>query len=292
MATQYLDAPLRPYNARFKRKPKTQGNIAPVTKRRNPYVSPNPGGGSGPTTPATSQRQGVDAQTRALANKPPVSTTLDVNYESDPVLAKIKALGTKSVGDAEAEAEALRKQAVIDTGLADIGAEIGLDAATLQAARENPLSVAQRLTREGRLRGNELDESLNQQNLFWSGHRGTQLANLAQSQMEEQANLARDLRAALGGIDAGVLEARNAAALQEQDALGDAAARAQQAAMEQAFWDALAGTINTPTPPPEPFIDPALAELAMVDPYYYDPYEQDLALAMALNPIYGQPLAF
>ena len=254
----YLDNKLQTYNPRAYVPGGSTKRVASAIQAKgrkkppkNPYTRPQPGGGSGavstnaPGSPSSSLNQaGVNAQLRDAAARMPVSTTLDVNYESDPVLARIRALNSQSVGDAEANATALRKQAVIDTGLTDVGREIGLDDSTLQAAAANPLSVSATLQREAALRGQQLDESLNAQNLFYSGYRGTQLAQLAQSQLEEQANLARDLRSALGGIDQGVLEARNAAALEEQAAIEEAAARAQQAAQDQAMQDALAMALD------------------------------------------------
>lgn len=264
MATNYLDSALRPYNSKFNKKPRTQGKVVPVPKRSNPNIRPTPGGGSGPVStasPSSLSTSVLGAQAQQNRLNQPVNPTIDVNYESDPVLARIRALGQQNVANAESEAAALRKQAVIDTGLADVGAELGLDAATLQAARENPLSVAARLANEARLRESQLNESLNQQNLFFSGHRGTQLGELARSQMAEQADLTRDLRAALGGIDQGVLEARQAASLDEQGAMEAAAEAMRQQSFENALLDALAGTaVSDQEAPlwgyPEPIYEP------------------------------------
>lgn len=300
-SANYLDSPLRPFSGKLKkRKPTAQGKVVPVTKSKNPYVKPTPGGGSGATVPVAraGNQAGVDAQTRAQANRPAVSTDVEVNYESDPVLAKIKALGQQSVGNAQTEAAKLRKQAIIDTGLADVGAEIGLDAGTLQAARENPLSVAARIQRESALRNAQLDESLNQQNLFYSGYRGTQLGNLGRDVMEEQANLSRDLRAALGGIDQGVLDAQSEATAREQEAISNAAAAAQAAAQQQAFMEALLSVTapetaggGAPFDPMDELVDPSrlgAAPRAPLNPVmptipYLDPREELLMQALGLG---------
>lgn len=271
MASSYLDKGLETYNTRAyvpggssrkkARAIQTKGKLVPVPKKKNPYIKPQRGGGSGATSSPSSPTSGSinlagsNAQQRALAAKPAVSTDLEVNYESDPTLARIKALGQQNVGNAETEAAALRKQAVIDTGLADVGQEIGLDAATIQAARENPLSVAARLAREQALRTQQLDESLNQQNLFYSGHRGTQLGNLGMDALAEQNQLVRDLRSALGGIDSGVLEARQNAALDEQVAMEEAAQRAHETAQQEAFNNALAAILSGGEASADPYAD-------------------------------------
>lgn len=222
-----------------------KGKLFPVPKKKNPYVRPNPQGGSGavstanPSSPS-SQAQGSNAQQEKIQNKV-VPMTFTANYESDPVLARIKALGQQSVNNALTEAQALRKQAIIDTGFTDIGNEIGLDSGTLQAAASNPFSLKAQLAKDFETRGRDLDESLNQNNLFFSGYRANQLNELNQNQASAQYQAARDLRAALAGIDKGVLSAQEAAALQEQEAITEAAKAAQEQAYMDAFLNSLYG---------------------------------------------------
>jgi hypothetical protein len=216
---------------------------------------------------------GAQAQQSRIQSQSPVSTAISVNYESDPVLARIRALNSQSVGNAQSEAMALKKQAVIDTGLADVGAQIGLDAGTLEAARANPFSTSATIQRTAQERGRELDESLNQQNLFYSGHRAGQLGDLARNTAEAQSRTASDLRSLLGQADAGVLDAQQRAAAEEQAAL--------EAAAEQARQDAyLQSLLNPPVTESElPFEDPALGGTGPIgqtwDPFVdpYDPVE-------------------
>jgi hypothetical protein len=232
----------------------------------------------------------VLAQQRNAANKAPVSTDINVSYESDPLLARIRALSTQNVANAKTEAEALRKQAIIDSGLVDVGQEIGVDANTIEAARQNPFSTRATIEREAMERGRALDESLNQGNLFYSGFRAQQLSDLARERAEAESVLAGDIRTALGGISQGVLDAEALAAQQEQEVLQQIAAQEQQNIADQAYLDSLAAILNpAPAPATLPqFITDETAAAAQVDPYYYDPYEEDYALALALNPIYGQ----
>ena len=225
------------------KKPKkktTQGKVVPVMKQSNPYTNRSwkPKATPAPARPNANQL-GAQQQQRTIENQAPVSTALNISYESDPVLARIRAMGTQDVANARAEAEALRKQAIIDSGLTDVGAEIGVDQSTLQAAAANPFSTQATLQRTQQERGRQLDESMNQQNLFYGGHRATQLEDLARSGAQAQAGLQGDIRSLLGGINTGVTERETAAALAEQEALAQIAEQERQAALQQSFLDAL-----------------------------------------------------
>ncbi len=218
----------------------TQGKVVPVmrgAKPRKPITPkrPTPIGANSPSVNSL----GVNKQQQNIESRPPVSTQMNVSYEADPVLARIKALGTQDVANARAEADALRKKAIIDSGLTDVGSEIGVDPATIQAAAANPFSTSALIKQEQEKRGRELDESLNQQNLFYGGHRATQLTDLANSGAQQQAALTGDIRGLLGGINSGVTEAEQAAALQEQEALAQLAEQQRMADLQQSYFDAL-----------------------------------------------------
>lgn len=304
---EFLSTSLKPSVA--KKKPKTQGKVVPVMKKANPY---NPVGARKPTasTPTPTQPNanmiGANAQETAMRNRAPVSTELNVSYESDPVLARIRAIGGQDVGNARTEAEALRKKAILDSGLTDVGREIGVDDATLQAAAANPFSTSATIQRTAQERGRALDESLNQQNLFYSGHRANELSELGRNTAEAQSNLGSSIRDLLGGINQGVTSAETAAARAEQEALEQVAEQARQDALQQAYLDALAGGGDlaselgmAPAPltdvggyaqsvyEPQQFISNETAQMAGVDPYYYDPYEEELAMLLAQNAIPG-----
>ncbi len=226
-----------PGQARMQRS-STQGKVVPVNRKpKSPYkpIQANPNA----TGLGTANQQGVNKQQAAIESRAPVSTQLNVSYESDPVLARIKALGTQDVANARAEADALRKKAIIDSGLGDVGAEIGLDQGTLQAAAANPFSTSATIQREQAARGRDLDESLNQQNLFYGGHRANQLTDLATSGAQQQAALQGDIRSLLGGINSGVTQVEQQTALREQEALEAQAEQQRQAALQQSYLDAL-----------------------------------------------------
>jgi hypothetical protein len=259
-------------------KKKTQGKVVPVSTRVTPYKSPvgarraikPPGGPASPSTNAL----GALAQQQGLESRQPVSTKLDISYEADPVLARIKALGTQDVANARSEAEALRKKAIIDSGLSDVGAEIGVDPNTVQAAAANPFSTAALLRKEQEVRGRDLDNSLNQQNLFYSGYRANQLTDLATSGAQQQSQLQGDVRSLLGGINTGVTEAEQAAFRAEQAAMEQAAEEARMAALQQAYLDAIAAA-NAPVDVPA---------MAPAVPAGTSPYDA------GVSPINGAPL--
>jgi hypothetical protein len=219
----------------------TIGKIIPVPKRDNPYI-PRAKDVVAPTsTQPNSNLLGSLAQIKNQGK--PVSTAINVNYESDPVLARIRALNTQNVANARTEAEALRKQAVIETGFDDVGARIGLDENTQLAARNNPFSTRALIQKESTERGRDLDESLNQQNLFFSGARADRLGELGFNTAQATSEAGKTLQQLLAGIDTGVLEAEQYAAQQEQAAIQQAAFEAQQAALQQAYMDALSSSL-------------------------------------------------
>jgi len=265
------------------------GSFAPVPKRKNPYVSPKPGGGSSPTPgpatapPANANLAGVAQQQRDILNKKPVSLDMEISYESDPVLARIKALGSQNVANAKSEAVALRKQAVLDTGLADVGQEIGLDSATVEAARLNPFSTSREIERSSAEAGRDLDESLNQQNLFYSGARVGKISDLALNTTRARTKLSGDLRLALAGIDSGVLSAEQAAAREEADVLEQVAAAERERAFQEQYLRILAGG---QAPDSEYEVDqfsPMQTEPVTVEPMQTEPVTVEPPLELAYD---------
>jgi hypothetical protein len=249
----------------------SKGYAKPKAKKPVSQVS------AGSAKPSIANMLGAQKQQTDIQNRAPVSTQMAVSYESDPVLARIRALNQQTLANAQAEAESIKKKAVIDTGLADVGAQVGVDAGTLEAARSNPFSAAALLARESAERGRSLDEQLNQGNLFYSGHRANQLGELAFNTTQAQTGLANDLRSLLGQADQGVLMAQQQATMEEQAALEAAAEAARQEAFLQSL---LAPAVE------EPIYDDPLASIAgggyePVAADYYDPL--DILLANQLE---------
>lgn len=95
------------------------------------------------------------------------------SFEGDPILAQIRAMNAKLLDQARAAQLAGTKQEQIAYGY-DPNLKYA-DAATQEAARQNPYSALGLLLRGHEQRGLNLDESLNKSNLFYSGERGRQI---------------------------------------------------------------------------------------------------------------------
>jgi len=196
------------------------------------------------------------------------STKISVDYNADPILQRIKALGSQDVANARSNAQAAKTQAFIDSGMADLASQLGADTTTVEAARNNPFGVHQKIQQQGQERGRGIDESLNQQNLFYSGARAKALADLAQSQAEAETNAGQDLRSILGQADQGVLDAQSAASAREADALAQAESQQAQADMQQAWMEALAGGGEQAAPSPQSYdFGPDVPAGTVPDPY-------------------------
>lgn len=122
------------------------------------------------------------------------TTRFQAQYDFDPILARISALGEMSIANARTEAAELRKRALIEAGDPDIARELGADANTIQAAQGNTFSTKARLDRDYAQRGRELDEAANVQNLFYSGERVRQLQEQERGRAEANVDFSKVLR--------------------------------------------------------------------------------------------------
>lgn len=141
------------------------------------------------------------------------------SFESDPVLAKIRAMQGRARNDAIAQAAAARKQLAIDYGDAGISGDLAGDTLTAKAASDNPFSVLaqlrQRFEKEAPV---ELDEAYNQRNLFFSGARAQGMSDLAREYQQTRADTDGQFRGLLSDIDGGLQQALMQADMTEQDA--------------------------------------------------------------------------
>lgn len=137
---------------------------------------------------------------------------------SDPMLQKIRALAQQSLSNARDQAVALRKQAAIDTGDEDIAKQIGLDDTTVAAVAANPFSRRKNFLNDALAAETELEQGLNADNLFYSGHRVNELSELGRKRAEGEATIGGDLRSQLALIDQNLAEAEYQAQLQELEA--------------------------------------------------------------------------
>lgn len=218
----------------------TIGSIVPVSRPTNPYYPQRTA-----TVPSNfSSLLGLLSQQRT-ADKPIPSTSLAPNYDSDPILARIRALGGQNVANAESEAARLKKQAVIESGVTT--GNLGVDDATIQAAAQNRGSALALFQAQAEQRQRELEDSLNANNLFYSGARVGRLGELAQNRAIGESQIGQGLFNALSEIESGLGQSRAAQTAAEQQALQEAADRAAQQAYLQSLMDALAAAQNPAT---------------------------------------------
>jgi hypothetical protein len=172
----------------------------PVPRVQNPYLKMGAqtsfgSGGSG--------QQGLYAgllQSQQF-QRPQVSTEFQTQYNFDPVLAKLSALGEMSIANARTEAANAKKQALIDAGSEEIAKGVGADENTLSAAKQNPFSTQALLMKDFQDRQRQMDESLNQSNLFYSGERVRQMGELERGRAQAETGFGSNLRGLLAAID-------------------------------------------------------------------------------------------
>lgn len=230
------------------------------------------------------------------------------SYDSDPVLMRIRALGTQSVTDAQTEADKIRNQSIIDFGAADTGRQLGVGQNVQDAAAQNPFSVLAKLHDQAKVATQNLDESANKGNLFYSGRRAQDLTDLGKQTAASETDAQASLRHILDQASGGVLSARQAAQQQEQDAIDAAAQQAREEAYttwlsaqnsaagydaanaqdqsQQSLIDALGGGGTDVVPGVIPSlasqVDPSqLAQLLFGDPGVVDPNSPEVLAALA-----------
>lgn len=200
----------------------------------------------------------------------PQSTADPYNYESDPVLQRTRALGQRTIAEAEADALRQRRQLALDYGDAQAARELGLSEADIAAAKANPFSVRAKQAKAAHDQPMALDENLNKGNLYYSSARGTQQTNLATALLEDQSNAARGFQTSAGGISSDLLAARRgveegnwtaeqAAAARRQASVGDlnyaqpAAPHGRTAAHAQRSIGHALGRLRPPRRPASPY---------------------------------------
>jgi hypothetical protein len=190
-------------------RPSTGSSSYPVPRVQNPYLKMGAqtnfgSGGSG--------QQGLYAgllQSQQF-QRPQVSTEFQTQYNFDPVLAKLSALGEMSIANARTEAANAKKQALIDAGSEEIARGVGADENTLGAAKANPFSTQATLMKEYQDRQRQMDENLNANNLFYSGERIRQMGELERGRAQAETQFGGNLRGLLSSIDAQLQAAEEA----------------------------------------------------------------------------------
>lgn len=188
----------------------------------NASLAANPHAAGAAGTPFAYQGQAGVMPEAAGVNGNAQKTPVSSSFEEDPILAKIRALATTNIGNAESGALAARQQELIGYGYDPTMQDQYTDPSNAAAAQQNPFSILSQLARQHTSRAHNLDEQLNQGNLFYSGTRGTELGNEARTYLGEQAGANATVRSHLGAIATSLLAARHAEEERVLQAEGDA----------------------------------------------------------------------
>lgn len=235
---------------------------------RTDASSSGPGYGTRPARPPMMQQPQVNPQATAQNQQAPMTPQVGYSFDADPILNQIQALSGQSRQDAETNAHALRLQLAQQYGDENLARQYGGESEAA-AAKGNPNSVLAQLAHSYELGQSGLEQALNQQNLYYSGARVKQLAELAQQYQSQQAGAAGQEQDALGGISSNLAAALHAADLRDIQAQQDAQNRALQAALGAGGTglpgggvDSGGGGVDTGgdmfAPPPAPFATPNL----------------------------------
>lgn len=146
--------------------------------------------------------------------------------ESDPMLQKARALATSRRGEATSGARRARQDVLTEYGLPELADELGFGADIAKAARDNPLSVLAGIRREGERTRTGLEEDLNRANLFFGGHRGLRLGELAQQVLGQEAGARGQAQSLLNEITGNLVGAEQSFTDFELDAEAEAFGRA------------------------------------------------------------------
>jgi hypothetical protein len=198
--------------------------------------------------------------------RPQVSTEFQTQYNFDPVLAKLSALGEMSIANARTEAANAKKQALIDAGSEEIARGVGADENTLSAAKANPFSTQAELMKQYADRQRQMDEQLNASNLFYSGERVRQMGELERGRAQAETQFGGNLRGLLSSIDAQLQAAEEAELMRQIEAQIASAGRSPQ------YSGGFGGGGGTTTPPgatplaPPPVTDPNAGSFAGFTP--------------------------
>lgn len=146
--------------------------------------------------------------------------------ESDPMLIKARALAGSRRGEAQAGARSARQNVVTQFGIPELAEKLGFGEDIAKVARENPLSVLAGIRREGERTRTGLEEDLNRANLFFGGHRGLRLGELAQQVLGQEAQARAQAQDRFNEIAGNLLGAERELTDFELDAEAEAFGRA------------------------------------------------------------------
>ncbi len=174
----------------------------------------------------------------------PIGQKTTYDYSTDPALVNITAQQNLAIQQAQQEALAQQKQALIAYGDPNLALAVLGDKATAQAAQGNTASTLATLAAKNQANVRSTNESENKANLTYSSDRGYQLGLAQQAYLQDQATAATALQGTLGSANQSVLAAKQNAANVE--------ATAQNAAYDRAIKNPIGVTQPNPHPSGHP----------------------------------------
>lgn len=212
-------------------------------------ISQAPAANRGVTQPGAAAIQPGAVAPPPAAPAPP---TGQYDYSTDPIYQMIMAQQGLAIQQAQSASLAQQQQALIAYGSPSLAMALLGDQNVASAAAANSSSTLAQLaaTNQQNVRG--INNTENQNNLFYSSDRGYQLGLNQQAYLNNQSSAASNVQGNLSSIQAQLLAqeqaAYNAEAQGAQDAYNRAIAQAQAAAQSQSFASPQSGGGGSPAP--------------------------------------------
>lgn len=150
-----------------------------------------------------------------------------VDLSADPILQQIRALSQQHIQGAQTDELAARKKTLLDFGYDDRLKGLYPDAQTADAAKQNPFSLLANMKNAYEQGTKGLEDNLNKSNLFYSGARGTALADNSRHYQAQQADAFAGLNERLAQLSAALLAAKQQGQQDDLHGLADAYGRYQ-----------------------------------------------------------------
>jgi hypothetical protein len=198
--------------------------VAPVAPLGAPGTIQKPGDIAAGSTESTPSPGTVKA--------PAAGATQSVyDLSTDPIVQKIRALNINNYDSGVHQADAARKQLLIDSGFGDLAraTQFGSleapqtgDEATALAAQTNPFSIAANLMNAHQQAQGGIDQADNNANLFFSSTRGNHLGDEAHQYLGNVASAQGQIRQQLTDLVTKLLSTKAAGQQSEADAISQA----------------------------------------------------------------------
>lgn len=146
-------------------------------------------------------------------------------FLGDPALIQVQGSVAQALAFAESEALRRQRELLIDYGDPSLAQQLlkeGANGPDVLAAQRNPFSTRQQINRQHEHRQRDLNESLNQRNLFYSSTRERALGDEGLATLQQYYDAARQVQSQLSDINTSLMQARLTAQAQREQAIQDA----------------------------------------------------------------------